>query len=29
VLTVADIALPPGVRAAAEPDAPVVHVSFV
>ncbi|MHC4428046.1 MAG: 50S ribosomal protein L25 [Planctomycetota bacterium] len=29
VLTVADIALPPGVRAAGDPEAPVVHISFV
>jgi len=29
VLTVADITLPPGVRAAVEEDTPIAHISFV
>ncbi len=29
LLTVGDLPLPPGVRAAAEPDTPVSHISFV
>ncbi len=29
LITVGDVALPPGVRAAAEPDTPVSHVAFV
>ena len=29
ILTVGDLTLPPGVRAAADPDSPVSHITFV